>query len=89
MFEVGYLVAHALCQGLIYEILKIVEVSLGFQFGILHALQPNQAIIKKAFVNGCGMVFHGNALKTWLWTLFDNVYLIPIKYCLEILICYH
>ena len=28
------------------------------------------------WVNGCGIVVHGSALKSWLWTSFDNVYLI-------------
>ena len=39
--------------------------------------QLNQAtcIIKQVFINGCGVDIHGSALKSWLWTSFDNVYL--------------
>ena len=37
--------------------------------------QLNQAIIKQVFINGCGIDIHGSALKSWLWTSFDNVYL--------------
>ena len=81
----GSLVVHVLCKGLIYKIVKMVEASLVLVW-TLHALQLNQDITKQVFINGCGIVTHDGALKSWLWISFDNIYLI-VKALLRI--CYH
>ena len=88
MFEVCSLVAHILCRGLIYKITKIVDSSLGVQFESCMLFSQIKISSSKSLFTNVRLLFmavfsnldYGPRLITyiwlWLWTSFDNFYLI-------------